>query len=417
MAVLSALLFVSCDKDKTEPDTMPMSGNANITFENVVKPKKYVQSGIFKGNGKINEGGREIGNLILPSDDKMTNSTKIKFNAGKGQRLMFAMMFGASKDWFFAARQPGIPLYDDNGKARTGNIVSEISLWDNGSKNDDTGAKEDNNITSLFARTMPRELMSLMLDYDEKTSEFTLTITNTSKGKKDVNGKSLETPFSPGVWVVSNVVGGKLLDEKPFFEANKKTTPELSMLAEMGNPDPLYKKIQAETGIITGLSPAIVVVYKGNKNPLFEVGKKDAGQGLKEVSQMGNFEKLQASLKKDANVKAFYLAGNAPVAPSEKVSANIKLEQGDKIAYAFMFGYSNDWFYANEAEIMATERGELTSKTVLFDNGTGFDQYPGAGNRQALFGGMPEKEDNAIQRVGGQFPVPNVSEVVKVTLK
>ena len=52
-----------------------------------------------------------------------------------------------------------------------------------------------------------------------------------------------------------------------------------------------------------------------------------------------------------------------------------------------MFGFSNDWFYANEVSIDATVKGELSSKTALFDSGTGVDQYPGAGNRQALFGG------------------------------
>jgi hypothetical protein len=52
----------------------------------------------------------------------------------------------------------------------------------------------------------------------------------------------------------------------------------------------------------------------------------------------------------------------------------------------------------------------------LFDSGTGIDQYPGAGNNQALFGGTPETEDVVISKVGDTFPVPSVDRIVKVTI-
>ena len=48
---------------------------------------------------------------------------------------------------------------------------------------------------------------------------------------------------------------------------------------------------------------------------------------------------------------------------------------------------------------------------------TGVDQFPGAGNRQALFGGMPEMESNPISKVGNTFPVPPVDQVLRVTLR
>ena len=82
-----------------------------------------------------------------------------------------------------------------------------------------------------------------------------------------------------------------------------------------------------------------------------------------------------------------------------------------------MFGYSNDWFYTNNTVIDATVKGDLTAKTDLFDNGTAVDQYPGAGNHQALFGGVNEKEDKVIGKVDKTFPVPQVSDVVKVSLQ
>ncbi|GIZ14534.1 spondin domain-containing protein [Capnocytophaga catalasegens] len=404
-------LVASCNKEKTN-SLQELDSNRTIIFENVTKVKKYVQSGVFKGIGSIENNGKKIENLILPGQ-----SVSIDFFAGKGQKFMFATMFGASKDWFFASLQPGIKLFDDNGKPITGKVdASQVRLWDNGSKNDETGAAESNNITSITEMKKAGELMELMLKFDEKTSKFTLTITNTSKDKKDNSGKSLETPFSPGVWAVANVLGERLLDETPFFMVGKKSNPEISKLSEMGDTTPLYKKVQMETGIITGFSPAVVVVYQGITNPIYQLGKKEKGNGLKELSQMGMTDKLQKELAKIPGVKAVYVVGNSPIAPATKVSSNaIKIGQGDKIAFASMFGYSNDWFCANEDEISANFRGDLTDKTALLDSGTGIDQFTGAGNKQALFGGTPEAEDKNVEKV--TQPMLKVSDFLKVTLQ
>lgn len=175
-------------------------------------------------------------------------------------------------------------------------------------------------------------------------------------------------------------------------------------------------KVTANTGIMTGLSPTLVVVYRGDKNPIYELGKTDNGLGLKDIAQFGNVTKLQNSLKALPNIKGVYIAGSAPVPPGNKVMTTFKADLGDKVAYATMFGFSNDWFYANEQSIDASTKGDLTSKTTLFDSGTGVDQYPGAGNHQALFGGMPQSENMPISKVGTQYPVPAVQNVIKVTI-
>ena len=158
-------------------------------------------------------------------------------------------------------------------------------------------------------------------------------------------------------------------------------------------------------------------VYQGEKNPIYELGKKDSGMGLKDLAQMGNASKLQESLKKMKGVKSVVVAGTAPVGPGQKVMAQYKVEAGDKLAYATMFGFSNDWFYANEQVIPAGSNGDITGKTTLLDSGTGVDQYPGAGNRQALFGGTPQAESKPISKVGNTFPVPSVDKVLKITIK
>ncbi|WP_300687896.1 spondin domain-containing protein [Chryseobacterium sp.] len=392
--ILAALVLASCDN--SENNMMDTPSQRTITFENIVTPKDFVQSGNFQGTGTAP--------VILPGQ-----SVSIKFSAGKTQALMFATMYGASKDWFFASQQPGIKLFDMNGNAITGDVSSSVLLWDNGTKDNMTGQPESKPIMQV-SNVNASQLMKLNLAYNDVTSEFTLTITNTSGGTAN------ETPFSPGVWAVSNYSGSQLLNSAPFFTPNALSNPEITDIAQMGNIDKMKLKLNANTGIMTGLSPAIVVVYRGDKNPIYELGKSDSGMGLKEIAQSGNVTKLQNSLKALSNVKAVYIAGNAPVTPGNKVMAAFTADPGDKIAYATMFGFSNDWFYANEQSIEANAKGDLTSKTTLFDSGTGIDQYPGAGNHQALFGGTPQPENMNISKVGSQYPVPAVQNVIKVTV-
>ena len=393
--VLAGLVFTSCSKDD---DMKPSTGSMRtLTVENIVTPKLFVESGSFKNMGESP--------IIQPGQ-----SVSFKFKAGKGQALMFTTIYGKSKDWFFASQQPGIKLFNAQGKAMTGDVSSQVKLWDNGTKNDKTGASESNPIMEVKGVDASK-LLNVMLSYEEPTSEFTLTIKNTSAGTGN------ETPFSPGIWAVSTFDGNKLLAEKPFFTPGEKSNPEMTDIAQMGKIDKLKMKVEANTGIITGISPVLVVVYQGEKNPIYELGKNDPGMGLKDLAQKGNASKLQESLKKMKGVKGIYIAGTAPVGPGQKVMTQYKAGDGDKLAFVTMFGFSNDWFYANEQALSAKLSGDITNKTALFDSGTGVDQYPGAGNRQALFGGTPQAENKPISKVGTTFPVPPVNKVLKITIQ
>ena len=393
--VLAGLVFTSCSKDD---DMKPSTGSMRtLTVENIVTPKLFVESGSFKNMGESP--------IIQPGQ-----SVSFKFKAGKGQALMFTTMYGKSKDWFFASQQPGIKLFNAQGKAMTGDVSSQVKLWDNGTKNDKTGASESNPIMEVKGVDASK-LLNVMLSYEEPTSEFTLTIKNTSAGTGN------ETPFSPGIWAVSTFDGNKLLAEKPFFTPGEKSNPEMTDIAQMGKIDKLKMKVEANTGIITGIFPVLVVVYQGEKNPIYELGKNDPGMGLKDLAQKGNASKLQESLKKMKGVKGIYIAGTAPVGPGQKVMTQYKAGDGDKLAFVTMFGFSNDWFYANEQALSAKLSGDITNKTALFDSGTGVDQYPGAGNRQALFGGTPQAENKPISKVGTTFPVPPVNKVLKITIQ
>jgi hypothetical protein len=108
--------LASCDKKDDN-----MSTQSTITIENVLNSKPLVETGTFKGTGTPP--------VILPGQ-----SVSFSFSAAKNQRLTFATMYGWSNDLFFAPANPGIQLYKDDGTPITGDVSSNIKLWDNGTR-------------------------------------------------------------------------------------------------------------------------------------------------------------------------------------------------------------------------------------------------------------------------------------------
>jgi len=50
------------------------------------------------------------------------------------ERLSFAVMYGASNDWVFGPGERGIALFDAAGKPVTGDVTSQVYLWDVGTE-------------------------------------------------------------------------------------------------------------------------------------------------------------------------------------------------------------------------------------------------------------------------------------------
>jgi len=415
-AVLAALLvggvcFTSCDDD----DNDKHGDNASIfSLENVTTLKDFVQSGTFEGQGST-------GDIIAPGE-----SVRFTFNAAKGQTLMFATGYGYSNDLFFAPANPGIALYNADGTPVTGDVSSQVKLWDNGTRVNvkpgpsiahpgtaENGSVTQVNGTDAQGNTYPEAsaMMKLNLTYDKTKSEFTLSITNLS------NNTANETPFSPGVWVVSNVLDGEVLNDKPFFIPGEKSSAELTKFAENGDEDPLQDVVEDKTGIITTLSPAVVVIYTGDVNPIYALDAKDPGNGLKTLAQTGNVNPLKEALAKMPNVRNVYVAGNSAVYPGNKVEVQYSAYKGDKLTFATMFGYSNDWFYSTGSSVTALAAKDITGDIRLLDDGSAVSQFPGAGNAQYIFGGTVIPENVNITEVGKTFPVPSVSDIVKVILR
>jgi hypothetical protein len=410
----AAILLSSCSKDHD----MPPAQAYTFKVENVLNLKPFVESGTFKGTGTPP--------VILPGQ-----SISVSFSAGKGQAISFATMYGWSNDMFFAPANPGIALYDDKGDPVTGDVSDQVKLWDNGSKinqqpgkdNPHNSADEGGVVTEIKGQDaqghsfLPAsQLVKAELAYNADNSVFTLTLTNRSGGTAN------ETPLSPGVWTVSNFLGGALVSTAPLYKAGQPTANGLQPLAEMGDNSQLAAYATQNTRVATGLSPVVVVVYSGDMKPIFTKGQKDYGSGLAKIAQEGNQSELVAALGKMQGIKKVYVLNPAdkPITPGNSAEIQIQAAAGDRIAFATMFGNSNDWFYAfDDMGISATQSGDLSSLVKLWDNGTEINEYPGAGNHQLAFNpGSMHPEDKAISEVMYEaYPsLPAAKDVIKVTL-
>ncbi len=426
--------FLSCSKDQPEElevfdlrsasNTSAHVHNPTIIIENVLDSRPLVESGSFMGEGTPP--------VIFPGQE-----ISFSFYAGPGQFLSFATMYGWSNDLFFAPENPGIQLYE-NGVAIEGDISSQIKLWDNGTrKNQPPGmdvvhpgvpeepvkAIKEVAGTDDYGNSYPAasEMMKLHLEYNGH-SQFTLSIMNNSDQTTNA------TPFSPGVWAISYVAGGEPLLPDPIVQ--EYTTEGLTNIAETGDITVMHEYLSEQTGIFTPLSPILVVVYRGNENPFYEVGEYDRGEGLEEIAKFGAAGILAENLQDYPNVENVYILAEPATGvllprvgdnPGGRVSQELEVTGGSKIAIATMYGFSNDWFFATSGnDVNALRKGDVSASIKLFDNGTAVDEFPGAGASQAAFGGTPDGENEPIWEVPNpnEFTtLPPIQEIIQVTLK
>ncbi|MBC7451969.1 MAG: spondin domain-containing protein, partial [Cytophagales bacterium] len=358
-------------------------------------------------------------------------------SAAKGEAITFVTMYGWSNDLFFAPANPGILVYDSNGNPIEGDVSSQVKLWDNGTRTNQSPGKDvvhpgvvlNASITEVSGTDAQgntylsaSSLIQATLTYNGN-STFTLTLKNISGGTAN------QTPLSPGVWAVSYIAGGQLLNKNPLYSNGMPTTSGLTAVSEMGNNVILTASIKTMTGIFTPLSPILVVVYNGIENPIYKNGEKDQGIGLKLLAQKGNADTLATSLRKMAGVKAVYVlaaAGTKVLLPKingqagGSVSQNLSIENGDRLAIATMYGFSNDWFFASMGNgVDATQKGDISATIGLYDNGTAVNQFPGAGITQFNLAGTPLQEDMLIMPVPNPnafTTLPGVSDMIRVTL-
>ena len=398
----SLFMFSSCNDDD---DVSITTRSFTVNIENVFEAKDYFINGTT--------------GLIEPG-----MSESFSFNAGNGHYLSFATMFVQSNDLFYAPSENGIALYDVNGTALTGDITAMIDLWDAGTEVNEepgvgpnqaprqagpnTGMDENgtveliSNVNDGFTYPANEDVLKITIAHDGGTM-FTVTIENVS------GTSSLPTPLAPGTWVINNS------GQTPLFEEGSASSEGLERIAEDGNNAIMDDTLTSNSGFVSPFAPG---AYGGINPAVFTLGENSSAalESLAEDGVPSGFP----------NIFNTPVGGGspAPIFPGESYSFTFIAAEGDILSFATMLVESNDWFVgANDIELFTNGTpisGNITSKIKLYDAGTEVDEYPGAGNNQALRQSGPNTgtDENGVVEIvtnpGNR--VPSVSEMVKVTI-
>ena len=144
------------------------------------------------------------------------------------------------------------------------------------------------------------------------------------------------------------------------------------------------------------LSPGMFVI--NDKNVLFTEGKPAKANGLEAQAEDGNPTGLVSSLEMMHHAGALHgvyntpmgAMGPGPITPGAAYEFSFNATPKMKLYMAFMFGQSNDLFYAPDANGIAlfdakgnAMSGDVTDKLVLWDAGTEVNEEEGVGPNQA----------------------------------
>ncbi len=425
LALVTAM-FTRCSEDRM-PDVYPADGSNlksgekpqtpnegmfTVVVENVSVPYDYFEAGAqFIPDGENSPGPAFPG-----------QSFTIRFHAGKGHRLSFASMYGASNDLFYAPSDDGIALFTGSTPL-TGDITSMISLWDAGTEENhapasgEPGDEENEPIQSVrntdnvmdgFNYNNVEENIRVSLDYDG-VSMFTLTV-----GVLETSG----TPLSPVAWVVHYDNQMPVFNEGEFDYGHG-----LEDLAETGNAAPLSEYLKMHSGYVSPIAPGIWVVHKKGQRPIFTEGNPDYGIGLEALAETGNPADLFHTLMQNYVSGVYNTVEGTdemrPIFPGESYTFTFEAKQGEYLSFASMLGKSNDLFFApGDMGIKLFEgnkpvEGVVTAHVYLWDAGTEPNEYPGAGIHQGPGG---TEENGVVEMVDDQFTYPHVNQMIKVSI-
>jgi len=179
-------------------------------------------------------------------------------------------------------------------------------------------------------------------------------------------------------------------------------------------------------------APVLWAVHDGRTNPLFTGGQPDAGKGLETLAETGNPGPLLKSVsggKGIASAGADDLAVGAtahgPLTPGQGYQFEISALPGQSLSVAWMFGQSNDLFFANDRPIALFDaagkpvKGDMTPQLALWDAGTEVNEEPGLGPNQGPRQATPDAgvtEHNAVAHVRDQFHYPTVAQVLRLSI-
>ncbi|MBC8478939.1 MAG: spondin domain-containing protein [FCB group bacterium] len=435
IAVTILLFAIGCDNNSsTEPANPSMF---QVTIENIAPDYDYSASGIFNTPAGAAEPGP-----IFPGD-----AYEFSFDAAPGSRLSFATMFVQSNDLFYAPDEAGIALFDNMGNQITGDVTSQVYLWDAGTEINqepglgadqaphqgaaDTGAADPNMNVRLAADTfgnLPENDVVIEVTITSTSATgFHVRIENVSDGSTLMtsDGATHAVPMAPGVWVVHSTDG-------PLFNAGMSDRGAgLEAIAEDGDPGSLGTLLDSMSGVFQIIAPGVWAVHDGS-NPLFVDGLADMGEGLEDLAEDGSPGALDAALMAKASVMyngVFNTPDGAsapgPVVPGSSYSFEFEAVDG-YLSFATMLVQSNDLFLApgtmgiqlfdNSGDAIS---GDITNMIYLWDAGTEVNEIPGVGLNQAprqsgADTGMDE--GGVVEMVNDGFVYPAITDIIRVTI-
>jgi hypothetical protein len=177
-------------------------------------------------------------------------------------------------------------------------------------------------------------------------------------------------------------------------------------------------------------SPGVFVVT-GKSNPVFTVGARDRGQGLRAQAEDGDPTSLAAYVQKAYPGSGAFLVpvgGSKPkgILPGESFEFYVVADPSQKFYFVTMNGQSNDWYYSTPSGVAlfdATGKptgGDITSQVRLYDAGTEADQEIGIGSTQGPRQPHPRygpDDSNALVRLAtSDARLIDVTQVMRVTV-
>lgn len=376
---------------------------------------------------------------------KPGESFEFIIKAKPGDHLSFASMYGQSNDTFVGTNEAGIALYDDSGKAISGDVSDQVSLWDAGTEvneplgkgpnqgprqpSPDAGTVENGTVQpTAFGGEWPASVADLTK----------VTLTPQSGDQILVHFENLTTnapvpsPFSPLAYVVHTADQTGV-----FFKTGEKDRGlGLERIAESGNPEDLAAAVAGGAMMNVGLSPGVFVIHSAEQAaPIFKTGEKDRGQGLEAQAEDGNPTTLGESLSKlgfkQTGIFNTAVGASKPGAlmPGQAFEFTFAASPGDYLSYAEMFGQSNDLFFGTDENGIALFSakgtpiaGTFTGAIQLWDTGTEVNQEPFKGADQAPRQAAPNTgaaENGVVQHiysVTDGFTYPSVESSLKLTI-